>query len=292
MFINIFLGTLITASICAFLVFLIYLTVLLTANHAIVNVNINGDKKILNIKGGRPLLSILNENKIYIPSSSGSNGSCTICNVRVTTNMGHFLSDQFPCLSENKNSGNFKLSCQFKIRKDISIEIPESVLNAKSIYCMIESIRELTSDIKEIKVIPEDNQEFDFKSGQYYNIEIPPYENVKSATQRAYSVSSSPQNKKSIDLIIRLVPGGIASTYIFNYLKANDKINLTGPFGDFLLREGSSELIFISAGSGIAPIKSILFEMYSRGLTNKKVWCFFGARTKNDLFYLEEIFRT
>ncbi|HNR78792.1 MAG TPA: FAD-binding oxidoreductase, partial [Mesotoga infera] len=115
---------------------------------------------------------------------------------------------------------------------------------------------------------------------------IPPYGEIKESTMRAYSMSSQPSIKNGVELLIRLVPNGIVTTYVHKYLKEKDEVRLLGPFGDFFLRNTDTDIIFIAGGSGMAPIKSIILDMKEKGI-KRNAYYFFGARSKKDLFYLD-----
>jgi Na+-transporting NADH:ubiquinone oxidoreductase subunit F len=106
---------------------------------------------------------------------------------------------------------------------------------------------------------------------------------------RAYSLASNPSHKDYVEMMIRLVPNGQATTYVHKALQVGDKVSLVGPFGDFYLQENSDRpIICIAGGSGKAPIRSILFRLKELGMT-RKVKYFFGARAVRDLYYTEEL---
>ncbi len=86
-----------------------------------------------------------------------------------------------------------------------------------------------------------------------------------------------------IELIIRLVPGGICTTYCFEYLKEGDEVRINGPYGDFRLSESEAPIVFIAGGSGMAPIKCMLHHMKNTGNTRKATY-YFGANRVNELF--------
>src|SRR5690606_22131402 len=91
-----------------------------------------------------------------------------------------------------------------------------------------------------------------------------------------------------IQLIIRLVPEGICTTWVHNHLKVGDQVNFTGPYGDFFLRDTDADILFVAGGSGKAPIKSILEHLQVVG-TSRKMTYFFGARTAKDLYLTQEM---
>ncbi|HNT37069.1 MAG TPA: FAD-binding oxidoreductase, partial [bacterium] len=127
-----------------------------------------------------------------------------------------------------------------------------------------------------------------FKAGQYAQFRIPSYGASPEPVYRAYSISSAPTDDRALEFVIRRVPSGIATTYIFDHLKRGDVLSVNGPYGDFYLRDTDAEIVFIAGSTGIAPIKSILHTMTEQGI-NRKARFFFGAVQKRDLFYREEM---
>jgi Na+-transporting NADH:ubiquinone oxidoreductase subunit F len=116
----------------------------------------------------------------------------------------------------------------------------------------------------------------------------PAYRKGVEEVYRAYSVSSDPARKDSIELIIRLVPGGICTTYCFEYLKVGDEVTFNGPYGDFHLSDTDAPIVFIAGGSGMAPIKCILHHMSNTG-NKRKATYYFGANNVGELFLLDEM---
>jgi Na+-transporting NADH:ubiquinone oxidoreductase subunit F len=257
------------------------------ANYGEVKVRINDDKELV-VQGGKPLLGSLMEQKIFIPSACGGRGSCGLCKVKVTSDAGDYLPTELPWITEEEKKQSIRLSCQLKLKKDIAIQIPEELFNVKEYSTEVISLRELTYDIKEITLKLVEPSEIKFRAGQYIQFQVPEYELTKESIYRAYSVASQPSVKDTVELEIRLVPNGICTTYVFNYLKEGDRITINGPYGEFFLRESSRDIVFIAGGSGMAPIKSILYDMLERGIDRKATY-FFGARAVRDLFLLDEM---
>jgi Na+-transporting NADH:ubiquinone oxidoreductase subunit F len=125
-----------------------------------------------------------------------------------------------------------------------------------------------------------------FTPGQYVQLQSNPYGAVKERVTRAYSIASRSSEQEYIDLLIRLVPEGICTTWVHEYLKAGDSIRFTGPMGDFKLHEGSGEIIMVAGGSGMAPMIPILGELEEKQISRKTTF-FFGAGKLKDLFYTE-----
>lgn len=257
------------------------------ANYGEVKIKINDDKE-LTVTGGKPLLSTLMEEDIFIPSACGGRGSCGLCKVRVTKGAGQYLPTELPWISEEEKANGIRLSCQVKVKNNLEIWIPEELFNVREFRSRVAKIRDLTHDIKEITLELIEPDEINYKAGQFIQLKIPAYELTGEPVYRAYSMSSCPSETHSIELMIRYVPNGISTTYVHQYLREGDEMFFNGPYGEFYLRDTEREIIFIAGGSGMAPIKSILMDMAERGI-NRRARFFFGARTKKDLFHMEEM---
>ncbi len=288
------LGPLVVALVSSALAFLISLTDRVVNDYGEVQIDINGGKKVLKVKGGSPLLGTLAFENIFLPSACGGRGSCGACKVKVSSDVGPHLPTELPYMNSQEVAQNVRLACQVKVKKDISIEIPEALFNIKKFKTTVERIRDLTYDIKEVYLRLSDTAIADggisFTPGQYAQLVVPPYGEVKETVQRAYSMSSTPQDKEHIELLIRLVPGGIATTYVHTRLKEGDTIEVVGPFGEFGVRHTKALMVFVAGGSGMAPFKSMLNHMAQTGAwQDRDIWYFFGARSKRDMFYLDEM---
>lgn len=257
------------------------------ANYGEVTVTINDEKK-LTVQGGSTLLSTLMNEEIFIPSACGGRGSCGFCKVRVLEGAGETLPTELPHLSEEERQNSIRLSCQLKVKKDMRIEIPEELFNVRQFRGVVAGIRDLTYDIKEVTIRLLEPAEISFKAGQYIQLETPEYELADEPVYRAYSVSSVPSLKDTVELEIRRVPNGICTTYVHDYMKEGDTVTLNGPYGEFFLRDSDRRIVFIAGGSGNAPIKSILSDMAEKK-NGRKALYFFGARTTKDLFLMEEM---
>jgi Na+-transporting NADH:ubiquinone oxidoreductase subunit F len=257
------------------------------ANYGDVKITINEEKDVT-VTGGKPLLGSLMEEKIFIPSACGGRGSCGLCKVKVTSDVGDYLPTELPWITDEEKQENIRLSCQLKLKKDVAIKIPEELFNVREFQTEVASLRDLTYDIKEVTLKLVEPSEITFKAGQYVQFQVPEYELSKESVYRAYSVASPPSTKDSIQLEIRLIPNGICTTYVFEHLKVGDRIIINGPYGEFFLHENQRDIVFIAGGSGMAPIKSILHNMQEKSISRHATY-FFGARSVRDLFLVDEM---
>jgi len=242
-------------------------------------------EKILTVNGGDNLLSYFAQNKIFIPSACGGKATCGYCKIEVLSGGGHILPTEEVFIPRKDRLRGARLACQVKVKNDIEVLISSELLQAQEFKATVTKITDLTADIKFVVLKLDEPTAIDFKPGQYVQFKIPETDEL-----RAYSIASAPSQNNVLDLTVRLVPGGLCSTYIHEALDINDQIALTGPFGDFYLREDSTRsIICIGGGCGMAPIRSILRHLEEKGMP-RKVLYFFGARSKKDLFFTEELF--
>lgn len=243
---------------------------------------INGEKEFT-VRGGSTILSYLSANKIFIPSACGSKATCGLCKGKVVSDVGLLLPTEKPFMNKEEISNNTRLLCQVKVKKDTEIAIPEEYFLVKEFKTIVESITPLTHDTRMFRFRLTDPTEIEFKPGQFVQFRIP-----KAGEERAYSIASNPNIPDIVELIVRLVPGGLCTTYMFNKLKINDKIFLTGPYGEFYLREETEDpLICIGGGSGSAPVRSIVSYLKEKNST-RKIISFYGGRTPKDIYFTEE----
>jgi Na+-transporting NADH:ubiquinone oxidoreductase subunit F len=284
---EIFTAVGVTCGIAALLAAVIVVVDYTAGSYGNCEISINGGSKVLKVEGGRPLLSTLNSEGIFIPSGCGGKGSCGLCKLKVDEGAGEYLPTELPWLSGDEKKRNIRLSCQLKVRDNLKVVIPEKYFQVKEYETETVFIRDMTHDIKEIRLKLLNSDGISFRAGQYVQLKVPEYElNNDKNTSRAYSISSPPYEKGFIELEIRLIPNGICTTYMHKYLKEGEILTINGPYGEFYLRDTKRDIVFIAGGSGMAPIKSILSDMKIKGVKRKATY-FFGAVSKKDLFHVD-----
>jgi Na+-transporting NADH:ubiquinone oxidoreductase subunit F len=278
---------LILSGINGFLALVLVIAERFLASYGECQIIINQEKS-LKVNGGMTLLSALNGQKIFLPSACGGRGTCGYCKCKVTEGGGPLLPTELPLLIESEIDQQIRLSCQLKVKRDIKIEIPEALFNIKEFEAEVILLESLTYDIKLLRLKLIQPEEIRFKPGQYVQLQSEPYDGVKERVSRAYSIASSSLQTDRIDLIIRLVPEGICTTWVHQFLKKGDRVKFTGPMGDFYLHEGEGEIIMVAGGSGMAPMVSLLYQIDHEKI-RRKIHYFFGSMTKKDLFYMDEM---
>lgn len=117
-------------------------------NYGEVTIDINDKQKELTLKGGSPLLTTLAAEQIYIPSACGGRGTCGACKVKILTDIGPVYPTETPFMTPQEIADQTRLSCQVKVKKDLSLSIPEELFNIKKFSVQVERIIDVTHDIK------------------------------------------------------------------------------------------------------------------------------------------------
>ncbi len=287
MIVTLLISVLIISAIAAALALLLVIAEFFFANYGECALTINNEKNVT-VQGGSSLLSSLSSQKIFISSACGGKGTCGLCKVKVLDGAGPLLPTEEPYLDKKEIEAHIRLSCQVKVRNNLKIEIPEELFNIREYNCKCEEIRDLTHDIKLFRFKLVEPPDINYIPGQYMQLLAPAYEKSKEEVYRAYSIASNPSDKNIVDFIIRLVPGGICTTYCFEYLKTGNDVKMNGPYGKFRLTDTDTEMIWIAGGSGMAPFVSFLHHMKNTN-NRRKVTFYFGANKVKELFLLNEM---
>ncbi len=152
--------------------------------------------------------------------------------------------------------------------------------------CKVISIIDETPVVKTYTLQYPDTVPFSFKAGQFVMLDLP----IEAKhTTRSYSIASAPNNANTIELCIVLKPGGPGTSYLFNEVKPGSEIKTSVAIGKFTLPESlDHDICFVCTGTGIAPFRSMITEIYSKGLPHKNIYLIFGNRMKEDILYRTE----
>ncbi len=332
MILGLSIGGTVLVSIAVFVLVMILLVVLLLyarqklTPQGDVTININNDRDLV-VSPGSSLLTTLSNNEIFLPSACGGGGTCGMCKCQVIEGGGAILSTETGFFTRREQKENWRLGCQVKVRENMSIKVPESVMGVKKWECEVVSNHNVATFIKEFVVKLPEGEDLNFRSGEYIQIDIPKYSidyrtdidveerfrddwdkfdlwSLKARndeeTFRAYSMANYPAEKNLIILNIRIatppmdknrkwmnVPPGISSSYIFSR-KPGDKVTISGPYGDFHIKDTDGEMVYIGGGAGMAPLRSHIFHLLKTLESNRKISYWYGARSRREIFYEDE----
>lgn len=294
-----------------------------------VKLTVNEEKEF-DVPIGGTLLNTLQGEGIYLSSACGGGGSCGQCRCRVVEGGGEILPTEVGFFSRKEIKDHWRLSCQTKVKENMQVVVPEEVFGVKEWECTVVSNNNVASFIKEFVVKLPEGEVLNFKSGSYAQIKIPKYNvkfsdmiigdrfkgewdkfklwplevSNDEETIRAYSMANYPAEGNIITLNVRIatppfdrntgtwaagIKPGIASSYIFS-LKPGDKVMMSGPYGDFHIQDTDAEMLYIGGGAGMAPLRAQVLDLFKTLKTGRKVSYWYGARSKNEIFY-EEDFR-
>ena len=148
----------------------------------------------------------------------------------------------------------------------------------------VKKIVSLTDTVKHFVLEYPQDADTNFIAGQFMMVHL---EKEGKPHKKPYSIASSPSLPKSLELCIKKVEGGYVSTWFFE-LKEGDVIHTSIPYGVFTIREPwQDNLIFVGTGTGIAPLRGMIYKLYELGCT-KDIWLIFGNRYESDVLYENE----
>lgn len=282
------------------------------------------EQQTLTVPAGGKLLGALAENKIFVSSACGGGGTCAQCKVKVFSGGGDILATETGHINKREAREGERLSCQVTVKQDMKIEVPEEVFETKKWECTVRSNDNVATFIKELVLELPEGEEVGFKAGGFIQIEVPPhtvdYKNfavqdeyhedwdkfdiwrykstVEETVFRAYSMANYPGEEGIIMLNVRIAsppprapegtPPGKVSSFIFD-LKPGDNCTISGPYGEFFIKETDNEMVYIGGGAGMAPLRSHIFELLKgQAESGRKISYWYGGRSLRELFYVDE----
>ncbi|MCU0661601.1 MAG: NADH:ubiquinone reductase (Na(+)-transporting) subunit F [Myxococcota bacterium] len=291
-----------------------------------VHISINDDPaKALDLPVGGKLLGALAGRGIFIPSACGGKGSCGTCKCTVRSGGGDAVPGELAVISKRELRAGVRLACQVPVKADMTLQLPHEIFAIKKWQCTVRSNRNVATFIKELVLELPAGEAVDFRAGGYIQIECPPhrlsykdfaieepfrpdwdshdlwrYESrVTEIVTRGYSMANYPLEHGIIMLNVRVAtppreapkaPPGAMSSYIFG-LKPGDQVTISGPYGEFFAKDTQAEMVFIGGGAGMAPMRSHIFDQLLRLNSTRKMTYWYGARSKREMFYTEELER-
>lgn len=194
-------------------------------------------------------------------------------------------------LAESESEEGYVLLCKTHVYSDCEVELinfdEDELRNAvplQNLTASVTAITPLTSDIVSLKLLPAGSLQLQFKPGQYADLMIP-----GTPEHRSFSMAMTPDAGPELEFIIKRYPGGRFSGLLESELKVGDKLELTGPYGSFTIREKSDRpIVCVGGGAGMAPVLSLLHHL-ANTRNPRPVHFYYGARTAADLFYIAEI---
>jgi propane monooxygenase reductase subunit len=147
----------------------------------------------------------------------------------------------------------------------------------------VEKIEPVTHDLRHLVLQLVEPREITFFPGQYVDIAVPGTDETRS-----FSMANTSSRGGRLEFVIKVYPDGLFSHFLDSRLAVGDRLDVTGPFGVFTLRDSEADLVFLGGGAGMAPILSLLRCMAERGIRRKATY-YYGARRRRDLCFSDEL---
>ena len=214
------------------------------------------------------------------------NGACGSCKGKVLEGQVTHGQHSESALSKTDETAGGILFCCSHPQSDLLIEAREvqgaGDIAIRKVPCRVNVITRPSDDVAILKLQLPAAERFQFLAGQYLEFLL------KDGQRRAYSIANAPEQEGPLELHIRHLPGGLFTDFVFGAvtpaLKEKDILRFEGPLGSFFLREDSKKpIIFVAAGTGFAPIKSIIEQMQAKKM-ERPIYLYWGGRRPSDLY--------
>jgi len=228
---------------------------------------------------------------VWLPHSC-THGTCATCKVDVVDgDVDHGAASAFALMDFERDEGK-TLTCCARPTSDVTIEadidVPEEleVHPVEDYVGTIVSLDDIAAGTK--RLVMRLDRPMGFNAGQYMRFRIPGHEGI----DRTWSIASSPTSPQELEFQISNVPGGIGTEgWLFSTAKVGDEVQLSGPYGRFVLRTWEDKpVVMLAAGTGLAPLASMVRHALTDGQYEGHITLYAGARTPDELYDVE-VFR-
>ena len=244
----------------------------------------------IDVQEGQSILDAALRAGVYLPHAC-CHGLCATCKIQIVDGeIEHGEASGFALMDYERDEGK-ALACCATLQSDVVIEAEiDEEPDARNLLVQdyvgrIERIENLTPTIKGLWLALD--APLTFQAGQYVNLQIPGQQQP-----RAFSIASSPAQQQLIELNIRHVPGGKGTGWVHQQLKAGDRVQLSGPYGRFFVRESTHAqeglgYLFLAGGSGLSSPRSMVLELLAHGC-DQPITLVNGARSQDELYHHAE----
>lgn len=224
---------------------------------------------------------------VWLPHSC-THGTCATCKAEILDGeVDHGDSSSFALMDFERDEGKF-LPCSARPRSDLVIEAEIDVDEDLEVFpvadykATVVGLDDIAEDVRRLTV--ELDRDLNFNAGQYLKFAVPGKE-----ADRTWSIATPPTETRTLEFHVQRVPGGLATDgWVFKDLTVGDVIDVSGPYGRFVLKPGDDRpAIFVAGGTGLAPITSMLVHGLRNGEYEGEMVLYQGARTQNRLYDID-----
>jgi CDP-4-dehydro-6-deoxyglucose reductase, E3 len=222
----------------------------------------------------------------YVLPYGCKNGACGSCKAKVLGGEIDYGIYQKRVLPDAEKSAGKALLCQAKPLTDVVIEARAvgavKGLQIKTLPCRVQRLERLADDVMALHLKLPANERLQFLAGQYIEFLL------KDGSRRSFSMANPPHHAELVELHVRHVPGGQFTEHVFGKMKERDILRFEGPLGTFFLREDCAKpIVFVASGTGFAPIKAMLEDVFHKGGATRPMVLYWGGRRPKDLYMSE-----
>lgn len=230
------------------------------------------------------VLDALLRSGVWMPNSCNQ-GSCGTCKIRVRSGRVDHRASPLDTLPETERAAGFALACQATVLSDVVVANPagghRETNRLRDFSALVSAVVDVAAETRMIVLSLE--EPLQFSAGQYVEIKVP-----GTDIRRQYSLANPPSDTQRLELHIRRRSGGIASDWwAFDAVRPGQRVDITGPLGDFSFDEDSAgPIVMLAGGTGLAPMKSILCRaLASDGC--REIVLYHGVRSRRELYDLD-----
>ncbi len=263
---------------------------------------------------GDTVFQALARGGLQLPSNCGGGQSCGLCEVRCLGKAPEPTSADRALLSPEKLAAGYRLACNLPVDGSVDVEVAGAAALANDYEATVTSVKAVAPFLREITIRP--SEKIDCRPGSYIQVHVPDYardashivtpehhrDDWKSVQLPARLVNPAPLRRSyslavpveqaggQLTLLVRFIPGqqpGKGSSYMYT-LNEGDTVRFSGAFGDFAIKPGGREKVFIGGGAGMAPLRAMIHSLLESG-AREPMHFWYGARSHRDAPYVDEM---
>ncbi len=236
---------------------------------------------VYQVRTNETILDALLRQGTAVPYSC-RNGTCAACKCQLVSGEVTYEDYDRSALTDAEIASGSVLLCRAHPIQDLEIHVAEidmlSGVAIQKLPCRVIGLNQLSPDVMEAQLALPRDTSFHFIAGQYIDVI------TRDNKRRGFSIASAPGGDL-LTLHVRHVPNGRFTTHLFQSMKIRDILRFEGPLGTFFLRHDSDlPIIMIAGGTGFAPLKSILENVFNTANTMRQIHLFWGVRALGDLY--------
>lgn len=270
--------------------------------------------RVVDAAQGDTVFQALARGGLQLPSNCGGGQSCGLCEVRCLGKAPAPTSADRALLSPEKLAAGYRLACNLAVDGTVDVAVAAGAATATGYEATVTKVNAVTPFLREITIRP--NAPFNCRPGAYIQVHVPDYtrdaahietpehhrDDWKDIALPATLVNEAPLRRSyslavpveqadgQLTLLVRFMPGqqpGKGSSYMYT-LKAGDTVRFSGAFGDFAIKPGGREKVFIGGGAGMAPLRAMIRSQLASG-AREPLHFWYGARSHRDAPYVDEM---